>query len=482
MLRHIFVTIALCTLVAASALGAESALLDFQGFAHETGGFPPSATGDTLSIPCVVDNLSQNLGIDLQATEVTGWITGLVSTGSEDLGDGVTATHFEAGTIAFYSDPSRDHTFGVNPPNASVPSSFTNGELCLGGTLEDFVLFFNSTTNGGAFEARVVFTTGTCLPRLQAIRAEGFTFGGILARAVAGQAPQGYDLQVDGFLQAGGVTSAACEFDCMALTEADLHFPHDHEHGHGKHSSNSKFEIEGRFSPCVDSGPLDPGAQEVVVRIGNFTQTFPAGSLKLEKHHDEDEQEWEYETKPRQGKVHELEIEREEDGSWEFEIEGRGVARDVLLPLAPTLHVELVIGGAEGTAEAVLKQHKNKKKYSFDGDDDACRPASTRVAGGTPSSLAAPARTPLLTAHPNPFNARTTLALEMPTAASANLQLFDIRGRLVRVVVAGHLDAGEHLFVWDGTDSGGRAAASGVYIVRLVTPGGATSRRIVMAK
>src|SRR5262249_32758340 len=159
------------------------------------------------------------------------------------------------------------------------------------------------------------------------------------------------------------------------------------------------------------SSSLDPGAEEVVVRIGDFTQTFPAGSLKLERDEDDDEQEWE--TKPHSGNVRKLEIEHEEDGTWEFEIEGRGVPREGLLPHAPQLHVELVIGTAGGTADARLKVHK--KKFTFDGKEHPCKAApGARVAGGGASGpLAAPARALLLTAHPNPFNARTTLALEM---------------------------------------------------------------------
>ena len=37
----------------------------------------------------------------------------------------------------------------------------------------------------------------------------------------------------------------------------------------------------------------------------------------------------------------------------------------------------------------------------------------------------------------------------------------------MRTLVRGSLQAGPHEVVWDGTDDGGRAVASGVYLYRL---------------
>jgi len=192
-----FVAVALALLVA--PLGSALATtLDYVGYAFETGGFPPSAPGDELRIPVTVDRAAEELGIQFASEELTGWISGLVSNGPQPGDDGVTVITYSAGRIEFFRDPSRDHDYGVDPPNATVPSTFTNGELCLGGEISDFVVFFDASTNSGAYQGNVVFDTGSCLETLHAIRAEGFTFGGILTPAAA-TVPTGYSMQVDGF-------------------------------------------------------------------------------------------------------------------------------------------------------------------------------------------------------------------------------------------------------------------------------------------
>jgi hypothetical protein len=66
-------------------------------------------------------------------------------------------------------------------------------------------------------------------------------------------------------------------------------------------------------------------------------------------------------------------------------------------------------------------------------------------------------------AYPNPFNPRTTIELSLPRTGEVSLKVYDLRGALVRTLVAGELSAGSHQVVWDGTSDAGRAVASGIY-------------------
>ncbi|HOX27276.1 MAG TPA: FlgD immunoglobulin-like domain containing protein [Candidatus Krumholzibacteria bacterium] len=83
---------------------------------------------------------------------------------------------------------------------------------------------------------------------------------------------------------------------------------------------------------------------------------------------------------------------------------------------------------------------------------------------------------------PNPFNPSTTIVYEVPTATSVGLQVFDLRGRLVRTLVDDSVIAGRHEVQWDGRDSNGRELPSGVYFSRLEATGQIAHGRITLVR
>jgi hypothetical protein len=94
----------------------------------------------------------------------------------------------------------------------------------------------------------------------------------------------------------------------------------------------------------------------------------------------------------------------------------------------------------------------------------------------------APGRLSLTGAYPNPFNPSTTIRFTVPVPEMASLRIYDVRGRLVRSLVDGPQPAGECSAVWDGVDSAGSPAASGVYFVRLESGGQAQTKKILLLK
>jgi flagellar hook assembly protein FlgD len=86
---------------------------------------------------------------------------------------------------------------------------------------------------------------------------------------------------------------------------------------------------------------------------------------------------------------------------------------------------------------------------------------------------------------PNPSNARTNIELALPgsTRRDAPLEVdarvIDLQGRTVRVLYSGALMRGVTSLAWDGRGSSGQAVGAGIYFVRLSTPLGASTRRIV---
>jgi len=60
----------------------------------------------------------------------------------------------------------------------------------------------------------------------------------------------------------------------------------------------------------------------------------------------------------------------------------------------------------------------------------------------------------------------------MKTAGAAHLEIFDVLGARVAVLVAEELVAGEHAVTWGGRTSEGRIVTSGMYICRLTASDG----------
>ncbi len=85
--------------------------------------------------------------------------------------------------------------------------------------------------------------------------------------------------------------------------------------------------------------------------------------------------------------------------------------------------------------------------------------------------------------HPNPFNPSTQIAYDLPRSARVSVTVYDVAGRLVRVIRDDvPTEAGSHAEAWDGMNNSGARLASGVYLCRLEVDGEVFSRRMVLLK
>jgi glucose/arabinose dehydrogenase len=80
---------------------------------------------------------------------------------------------------------------------------------------------------------------------------------------------------------------------------------------------------------------------------------------------------------------------------------------------------------------------------------------------------------------PVPFRDALPLSYGLPRTGRAQIDVYDVRGRRVRRLVDSHDNAGLHRTTWDGLDDGGRPLGAGIYFVRLRTPAGERSLRVV---
>jgi hypothetical protein len=80
---------------------------------------------------------------------------------------------------------------------------------------------------------------------------------------------------------------------------------------------------------------------------------------------------------------------------------------------------------------------------------------------------------------PNPTRDWTAVPFRLPEGGTVTLEVADVAGRRIRRIPSGIFPRGEHRMYWDGQDDAGRPAASGVYQLKLTTPGGKSFGRVV---
>ena len=80
--------------------------------------------------------------------------------------------------------------------------------------------------------------------------------------------------------------------------------------------------------------------------------------------------------------------------------------------------------------------------------------------------------------YPNPTTGPSTLEYTLPEPAAARVEVFDIAGRLVKLIHDGWDPAGQQRFEWDGREQSGRPARAGVYFIRLEVNGQRASEQL----
>ena len=80
-----------------------------------------------------------------------------------------------------------------------------------------------------------------------------------------------------------------------------------------------------------------------------------------------------------------------------------------------------------------------------------------------------PKVTKLLGNYPNPFNPTTTIRFSLCEPGVAKIDIYNIKGRLVKHLLDCEYSVGYHNVIWDGADNSGKQVSSGVYFYRMKT-------------
>lgn len=102
--------------------------------------------------------------------------------------------------------------------------------------------------------------------------------------------------------------------------------------------------------------------------------------------------------------------------------------------------------------------------------------------GGEAEVLTTESYTNGLTSSPNPFNPETRLALTLEKPGHIQVNIYDVRGHLVRSLFAGQAEQGIKELSFDGRDDHGRGLSSGVYWARVKGSDFTLKTRLVLIK
>jgi len=220
MKRRVLLLLLTALLALAAPVRADVFLLGFTGFDYET--FEADAVepdvdgtyyltvGEAYNAVGQVTSFGPLLSgyVDASEYEYTFYMTNLYSSSHnwdpffqfldvqfQNNGRGRYYQDGKAGCVA--CTPGTAATYGVNPPNASAPSTFTDGLLALGGDIDNFSLFYDYAGNQGGFSGQMTQDEGAFLAYVPVAQRSGWTLGALAGRPNL-TVPTGYDNQVSG--------------------------------------------------------------------------------------------------------------------------------------------------------------------------------------------------------------------------------------------------------------------------------------------
>ncbi|MCF7794521.1 MAG: T9SS type A sorting domain-containing protein [Candidatus Cloacimonetes bacterium] len=84
--------------------------------------------------------------------------------------------------------------------------------------------------------------------------------------------------------------------------------------------------------------------------------------------------------------------------------------------------------------------------------------------------------------YPNPFNPTTTISYNIPHEGKVFLEIYNIKGQLVKQLVSGSQPEGYYEVIWNGKNDVGKHVASGIYYCRVTACGKTRNKKMLMLK
>jgi len=122
------------------------------------------------------------------------------------------------------------------------------------------------------------------------------------------------------------------------------------------------------------------------------------------------------------------------------------------------------------------------QNLDMDGSSNYHGPVSVTLTADTNSTPNIPLITSLNNIYPNPFNPSTTISYGVANAERVNIQIFNIKGQLVRNLLSESRQSGNYRIVWDGTNDRGQSLSSGMYFMKMTAGKYSKTSKVLMLK
>ena len=101
---------------------------------------------------------------------------------------------------------------------------------------------------------------------------------------------------------------------------------------------------------------------------------------------------------------------------------------------------------------------------------------------GTDADNPIPLITKLTGNYPNPFNPSTNIAYSVKYAGYVILEVYNLKGQVVKILVNETKETGNYTVNWNGTDNTNRAVSSGVYFYKMKTNKFVSTKKMILLK
>jgi len=101
---------------------------------------------------------------------------------------------------------------------------------------------------------------------------------------------------------------------------------------------------------------------------------------------------------------------------------------------------------------------------------------------GTNAGNSIVAVTKLINNYPNPFNPVTNIFYSVKERGNVSLEVYNLKGQLVKTLVNETKETGDYTTIWDGTDHSNKSVSSGIYLYRMKSDNYISTRKMILLK